>query len=214
MAAARDARFTAGQSNARLPRQRGLRAESLVLRHRLRGSRPCRTWDVHLFEYPGYGARSGTLGEKSFNAAASAALATLRAEDARPIFVLGESIGSGPACALAAAHPQQIAGVCLVTPFARLGEVAAHHYPFLPVRLLLRDRWDNVAALANYPGRLAAQIAAEDEIVTAAQGHLLAEGFRGPKRVWVTPGARHNDVVVEPSDPWWRAASDFLLTTP
>ncbi|HYR57573.1 MAG TPA: alpha/beta fold hydrolase, partial [Chthoniobacteraceae bacterium] len=131
------------------------------------------TWDVHLFEYPGYGARPGTPGEKSFNAAAAAALETLGAGDARPIFVLGESVGSGPACALASAHPREIAGVCLITPFARLSDVAAHHYPFLPVRLLLRDRWDNAAALANYPGRLAVRLAGDDEIIPAAQGRLL-----------------------------------------
>ncbi len=173
-----------------------------------------RTWDVHLLEYPGYGARSGDLGEKPFNAAASTALATLRAEDARAIFVLGESIGTGPACALAAAHPLQIAGVCLVTPFARLSEVAAHHYPFLPVRLILRDRWDSVAALAHYPGRLAARIAGQDEIIPAAQGRVLFDGFTGPKRLWIEPGAHHNELEIAPTNPWWREASDFLLAAP
>lgn len=171
-----------------------------------------RTWDVHLFEYPGYGARPGKRGEASFKTAAAEALATLRAEDSRPIFVLGESIGSGPACALLAAHPQQIAGACLVTPFARLGDVAAHHYPFLPIRLILRDRWDNVAALANYPGRIAARIAGQDEIVTAAQGQLLLDGFHGPKRIWIDPQASHNEIIVAPDSPWWREVSDFLLT--
>lgn len=173
-----------------------------------------RTWEIYLLEYPGYGARGGSPSEKSINTAAAAALTTLREEDSRPIFVLGESFGSGPACALAAAYPREVSGVFLVTPFARLGDVAAHHYSLLPVRYLLRDRWDNVAALTNYPGRVAARIAGDDEVVTASQGWLLMDGFRGPKRSWVVRGARHNDVVVAGKEPWWREVSNFLLAAP
>jgi pimeloyl-ACP methyl ester carboxylesterase len=170
-----------------------------------------RTWEVYLFEYPGYGARVGELGEASFNAAAHAAFETLAVADARPIYVLGESIGGGPACALAAREPQRVVGVCLVTPFARLVDVAAHHYPFLPVRWILRDRWDNAAALAGYPGRLAVRLAAEDEIIPSAQGRQLFDGFSGPKRLWVEPGANHNGLDYTAANSFWQEASDFLL---
>ena len=173
-----------------------------------------KTWDVHLLEYPGYGARKGRIGEESFNAAALAALDTLRTEDARPIFLLGESLGSGPACALAARRPQQVAGVCLVTPLARLADVASHHYPFLPIHLILKDRWDNVTALANYPGRLAVRLAERDEVVTTAQGRLLFDQFAGPKQDWMEAGANHNGLDFSVSNPWWREASHFLLAAP
>ncbi|MEA3210041.1 MAG: uncharacterized protein QOE70_3098 [Chthoniobacter sp.] len=170
-----------------------------------------RTWEVYVFEYPGYGARPGELGEKSFTTAALAALSALAAADPRPIYLLGESIGSGPACAIAGREPQRVAGLCLLTPFARLGDVASHHYPFLPVGLILRDRWENVAALRGYTGRLAMRLAAEDEIIPMAQGRSLFDRFAGPKRLWIESGAHHNGLDFEPSNPWWREASDFLL---
>ncbi len=131
-----------------------------------------RTWEVLLFEYPGYGARPGKIGEQPFIDAGIKALDSLGAADARPIYLLGESLGSGLACALAGREPQRVAGVFLVTPYARLVDVAAHHYGFLPVRWMLRDSWDNVAALRRYSGPVATMIAGEDEVVTAAQGRV------------------------------------------
>lgn len=172
-----------------------------------------RTWEVLIFEYPGYGARPGKIGEASFIAAGARALETLTA-DPRPIYLLGESLGSGPACALAARFPQRIAGLFLLTPFASLRGVAAHHYPFLPLRLLLRDQWDNTAALRNYGGRVAVLLAAEDEVVTTAQGRRLFDAYAGPKRLWTEPGARHNDVNFSPSAAWWREVTEFLLAPP
>lgn len=172
-----------------------------------------RTWEVLIFEYPGYGARPGKISEATFVESATKGLDTLAA-DPRPIFLLGESLGSGPACALAARNPHRIAGLFLVTPFASLGGVAAHHYPFLPVRLLLRDQWDNAAALRNFPGRVAVLIADADEVVTAAQGRQIFDAYAGPKRLWTEHGARHNDVNFSPTATWWREVTEFLLAAP
>jgi pimeloyl-ACP methyl ester carboxylesterase len=168
-------------------------------------------WEVYLFEYPGYGARPGAVGQEQFVKAGLRALEALRAKDSRPIFLLGESLGSGSACALAHAAPDRVAGLFLVVPFARMGDVAAHHFSFLPVRLMLRDRWDNAAALRGYHGPVAMLIADQDEVVTATQGHLLFEGYAGPKRLWIEPNAGHNTIEFRASAPWWREVSDFLL---
>lgn len=168
-------------------------------------------WQVHLFEYPGYGARGGEPSEATITAAARAAVGELAAGDARPIFVLGESLGSGPACALGREDAQSIRGICLVTPFARLGDVAAHHYPLLLVKMILRDRWDNVAALHGYRGPIAVLLAGRDEVIPAAQGEELFGGYRGPKRRWDQPRADHNSIDFTPAAPWWGEVSDFLL---
>lgn len=169
-----------------------------------------RTWEVLLFEYPGYGARPGELGRQSFDDAAHAAFALLAA-DPRPIFVLGESLGSGPACTLAAREPRRVAGVCLITPFRRLQDVAAHHYPWLPVRWILRDRWDNAAALAGFPGRLTVRLAGEDEVIPTAHGRRLFDDFAGPKRLWIEADANHNGLDYEAANPFWQEVSAFLL---
>ena len=170
-----------------------------------------RTWEVHVFEYPGYGARPGPLGETPINAAAHAAFTQLAASDPRPIFLLGESLGSGPACALAGREPQRVAGLCLVTPFARLVEVAAHRFPFLPVRLLLRDPWDNVAALAAYRGRLFTRLAGDDEVIPTEHGQRLFDGFAGPKRLRLETGAHHNGLDYDATNSFWEEATAFLL---
>ncbi len=170
-----------------------------------------RLWQVHLFEYPGYGARPGTRGEKEFVRAASDAIAQLRLEDDRPVFLLGESIGSGVACALAAARADDVAGLFLVTPFTSLPDVAAFHYPYLPVRLILRERYDNVAALTKYRGPVAFLAAGRDSIIPPGSVQTLHDGFTGPKRLWVQPHAGHNDLDYAPDAPSWSEVSDFLL---
>jgi len=171
-----------------------------------------RLWDVYLFEYPGFGARPGKLGQKSFTEAGLQAIQELKAADPRPIYLLGESLGSGLASTLAQRRPRDVAGLFLFTPYARMEDVAAHHFGLLPVRWMLLDRWNNVAALHDYRGPVAILIADQDEVVTAAQGRLLFESYAGPKRLWVEPGATHNTVNFSPEAPWWRQVSDFLLS--
>lgn len=164
--------------------------------------------DVILFEYPGYGARPGEPSQPSLVEAAVRALDQLRAEAPGPVWLLGESLGSGVACAVAARQPGKVAGLLLVTPFARMTEVAAWHYPYLPVRWLLRDRWDNAAALATYPGPVALFIAGQDEVVGADQGRRLAAGTRA--QIWEQPEAGHNTFSTRPERPPWPQIREFM----
>jgi len=169
------------------------------------------TWEVTILEYPGYGARAGKPGEKSLTEAAGAALAQLWREDERPVFVLGESLGSGVACRMAGDFPDQVSGVFLITPFTQLGDVGRHHYPFLPVGLILRDRYDNVSALQRYQGPVAVLIAGQDEVIPAELGRRLHDGYAGPKRLWEQPAARHNGLDYRPGAAWWQEVSAFLI---
>jgi pimeloyl-ACP methyl ester carboxylesterase len=170
-----------------------------------------RQWDVWICEYPGYGARAGSPGRKAFADAARSAARQLTAMDARPLFVLGESIGSGVACDLAASEPKLVRGLILVTPFARLADVAAEKFPFLPVKYLLRDRWDNVAALAECRVPVAVLIAGRDEVVGTRQGELLFEKIAGKKKRWDFPEATHNSEDIFAVTPWAGEVSDFLM---
>lgn len=169
-------------------------------------------WQTYLFEYPGYDSRPGTPSQESFCTAGREAIEQLATEDSRPIFLSGESLGSGVACALAGDLPQQVAGIFLMTPFAVLGEVASHHYPWLPVSLILQDRWNNTEALRKYHGRVAVMIAGEDEVVTTAQSEKLYASYAGPKQRWFDTDATHNTVSNSTFLPWWQEVSDFLLT--
>ena len=167
-------------------------------------------WDVFLFEYPGYGARSGRPSEATFKAGAADALESLLRSDTRPIYVLGESLGSGVACYLAGTFPGQVAGLLLVTPFSSLADVAAHHYPFLPVRTLLSDRYDSVEALSHYKGPVAFLLAGSDEVVPTKLGRQLYESYSGPKWLRVEAHAGHNSIPYDPGAAWWGEVSKFL----
>lgn len=170
-------------------------------------------WDVYLFEYPGYGAREGAPSEAAFQDAAKQALQSLLAVDSRPIFITGESLGSGVACFLAGTFPDQVAGLLLVTPFTSLADVAAHHYPFLPVRILLSERYDSRDALSRYGGPVAFLLAGRDEVVTSELGRQLYDSYGGPKWLHVEARAGHNTLDYNPRANWWREVSDFLTAS-
>ena len=170
-----------------------------------------RSWQVFLLEYPGYGAREGTPGENALMQAARQALKEMRADNGPPPFVLGESLGSGVGAILAGEHPEAIAGLLLITPFPSLADVAAAHYPILPVRLLLRDRFDAAAALRSYAGPVVVLVAGRDRVVPARLGRRLYEGYDGPKRLIEQTDRDHNTLNVNPGADWWDEAFRFLL---
>jgi pimeloyl-ACP methyl ester carboxylesterase len=169
-------------------------------------------WEVYLFEYPGYGARPGEPSESSIKAAARRAVEILFGADARPVYLVGESLGSGVATYLSSIFPERIGGLLLVTPFTSLSDVAAHHYTFLPVRTLLSERYDSQEALSHYRGPVAFLLAGSDEIIPTALGEQLYAAYPGPKWLRVEPGAGHNTLSFYPGAGWWREVTDFLTT--
>jgi pimeloyl-ACP methyl ester carboxylesterase len=146
---------------------------------------------LYILEYPGYGSRKGAPSMDAINRAASEAYRILRSRyPDHPVGVIGESIGSGPACALAreAVPPDKIV---LVVPFDTLANVAARHFPFFPVRLLLKDAWDNVASLKTYTGPVEIFGALNDTIIPADHARALAAQVPGAQLIIIDSG--HND---------------------
>lgn len=169
-------------------------------------------FEVHVVEYPGYGARAGEPSEGTFFQAAEAAFDTLSAASNRPVFVLGESIGSGPACHLAQVRGDRLAGLLLVTPFERLAGPAGHHFPWLPVSLVLQDRFENDRALSDWRGRVAILVAGRDTVVPPAHGRALHAGYAGPKALFTDEEADHNDLPWFPKAPIWAQMAAFVRT--
>ncbi|HSU55072.1 MAG TPA: alpha/beta hydrolase [Candidatus Dormibacteraeota bacterium] len=146
---------------------------------------------LYVLEYPGYGAREGTPCLESFNQAASEAYRILRSKNSNtPVCILGESIGSGPACSLAQEKipPDKIV---LVVPFDSLASVASERFYFLPVRLLLRDAWNNAEALSHYAGPVDIFGATGDTVIPIAHARFLARQIPGAHFTAITGG--HND---------------------
>lgn len=170
---------------------------------------PNHALSVFILEYPGYGARLGEPSQETLLAAAENAIDSLPPE--APVILLGESLGTGVASAMAAKFPARIKGLLLLTPFDSLVSVAQHLYPLLPVRWILRDKYPSADWLKSYSGPVSVILAAEDSIVPAELGRRLYEGYAGPKHLTTAKGADHNDLfhTLTPDD--WRAALGFLL---
>jgi fermentation-respiration switch protein FrsA (DUF1100 family) len=155
---------------------------------------------LYLPNYRGYAGSTGTPSEPALAADAVAVYDAVRARHpSAGIAVIGRSLGSGVAMRLAA--ERQVQRLVLVTPFDSLVEVARGHFPWLPVRQLLRDRYDSAALAAS--GAVQAPtlvvIATDDEVVPAARGEALVRAFgsRSPE-VLRLPGATHNTVDLFP----------------
>lgn len=166
---------------------------------------------VILAEYPAYGPRAGELGETSLVGDAEQTIALARRQYAGPLLIVGESLGAGVAAAAGARQRDAIAGLLLITPWDRLEQVASHHYPLLPVKWLLRDRYDSVSHLATFGRPVLIAIAGEDRIVPPRFGRALYDALPEPKRLALIPGAGHNDWFDRLDDAWWRQTIDFLL---
>jgi uncharacterized protein len=130
---------------------------------------------LYVLEYPGYGARVGSPSRFSMDRAAREAYRILLARFPNiPVCVLSESIGSGPACALAGEVPAPDK-IVLVVPFNTLAGVAAEKFPFFPAKLLLRDRWNNAESLRGYRGAVDIFAAEDDEIIPIGHARALAQ---------------------------------------
>lgn len=168
-------------------------------------------WEVFLFEYPGYGSRPGRPGEKVIMEAAMEAVMDLnRDASGKELYLAGESLGSGVASGIAAKQPEMISGIVLITPFTSLQDAGSAHFPRILVRGILRDRYDNVAALEKYNGRVGFLIAGKDEVIPAELGLSLYEQYAGPKHLWVQEQAGHNSLDFDLESSWWRELTEYL----
>jgi pimeloyl-ACP methyl ester carboxylesterase len=163
-------------------------------------------WRVILAEYPGYAARKGAFGEVSFREDGRATARLIRQTHPGRLVILGESLGSGVAAAVAADPEVKADALILATPWDRLAAVAAHHYPWLPVRFFLRDRYDSIDYLKQYAGPVTILLSERDEIMPAACTLALYEGLprTDRKRLVRIPSATHNDWFWLLSEEQWR----------
>jgi pimeloyl-ACP methyl ester carboxylesterase len=151
---------------------------------------------VYLVNYRGYGGSTGRPSEAALTADAEAIYDSLRLRH-DPIAVIGRSLGSGVAIALAARRP--VERLILVTPFDSIASVAADHFPWLPVHALLRDRYDSLRRVGAVHAPTLVVVAEHDEVVYRARSDALIAAIAPALRhtVMVT-GATHNDVSLHP----------------
>lgn len=165
---------------------------------------------VILAEYPGYGGRGGKPGEESFVKDALETISLTHRQYGGPLFLLGESLGCGVAAAAATNTPVKIDGIILITPWDTLLSVASAKFPWLPVRLLMKDKYDSIGNLKGYQGRIAIIGAERDEIIPIVHATSLYESLPGSKAMRVIKGVGHNDWSLRVNEAWWDEVMKFV----
>ena len=166
-------------------------------------------WAWLAVNYRGYGWSEGSPGENAMVADARRIYDWTRSrsdlEDSS-IVAFGLSLGSAVAVRLASERP--LAGVILATPFDSLESVAKRHYPFAPVSLLLRHRFDSLDLATRIGVPMLCIVAQRDSIIPAEHARRLHAAWQGDKRLVSIANAGHNDVSANPE--FWREIGDFL----
>jgi pimeloyl-ACP methyl ester carboxylesterase len=147
---------------------------------------------LYAMHYRAYGNSTGKPTEKALFADALLLFDKVRAQHAG-VTIVGRSLGSGVASYVASVRPA--ARLVLVTPYDSMVGIAARHYPRMPVRLLMSDKFESwrYAPLVAAPTTLI--MAEHDEIIPRSSTELLLTRFKpGIAQQIVLRGASHNNL--------------------
>jgi alpha-beta hydrolase superfamily lysophospholipase len=167
---------------------------------------------VFIFDYRGYGYSNGRPDEPGTYADADGAWNYLTHERGlRPehTVIFGRSLGAAIASHLAArVNP---AALIIESAFTSAADVAAGVYWFLPVRWLIRYRYDTQAELVNVRCPLLVIHSDDDEIIPVAHGNRLVSSANEPKTLLKIWGGHNDGFVV--SEPVYSQGIDGFLQT-
>jgi fermentation-respiration switch protein FrsA (DUF1100 family) len=179
------------------------RLDYLLMFNRLR-------YSTLIVDYRGYGASTGSPSEAGTYLDAQAAwrhLADRRGIAPEDIVLVGESLGAGVASWLAARVSPR--AVVLLSTFTSATDLGAEVYWFLPVRLMSRFHYDNLANLKTIKAPVLIAHSRDDDIVPFAHGRKLFAAANEPKQFLEMRGG-HNQGFIFAREEWVRALSDFL----
>lgn len=153
---------------------------------------------MFMLGYPGYGGSDGVPSERTFREASQLAYDFLREQgvSAEDIVIYGQSIGTGVAVWLAS---EQIArALILEAPMTSAIDVAETHYPYLPVSLLLKDKFLSIDYVGKIDMPLLIVHGDADQIIGIEHGRSLFEAAIEPKAFFQVKGAGHNNLISYP----------------
>jgi fermentation-respiration switch protein FrsA (DUF1100 family) len=152
-------------------------------------------WGMLFVEYRGYGGNPGLPSEDGLHQDALAAMGFLAAQgiaDDR-VVVYGESLGTGVAVWLAT--QKKFAAVILDSPYTSIANVAQSHFWFLPVKLLMKNRFELLARIDEIKAPLLVMQGERDRVVPPAMGKAVFAAAREPKVFWSGPESQHWNVL-------------------
>ncbi len=181
------------------------RMESIAIFHQL-------DLNVLIFDYRGYGQSEGNPSEKGTYQDADAAwdyLTKQREIPANQIILFGRSLGAAIASQLASRKEPQ--ALIMESAFLSVPELAAHYYPYLPVRLISRFRYNNRKHLQAVHRPLLIIHSPEDEIIPYSHGKQLFAAAGEPKQFLILRGG-HNDGFLLSGEQYTLGLEGFLNT--
>lgn len=149
--------------------------------------------NVLLVDYRGYGQSTGSPGEEGLYRDAEAIWRLAMEEkgvDPGNLILFGRSLGGAPATWLAT--QVEARALVLESAFTSVPDIAAHHYPFLPVRLLSQIQFDSLSRIDGVGMPLLVMHSPDDEVVPYEHGRRLYEAANEPKQFLELRGG-HND---------------------
>lgn len=169
--------------------------------------------NVLAIDYRGYGKSRGVPSEAGLYADANAAYAWLVDHtSAERVVVYGESLGGGPACELA--RSRRVGALILQSTFTSIADMGALRFPWLPVRLIARTRFDNLDKIAHIDAPKLFLHSRADEIIPFAMAERLYAAAQPPKqRLWLDRSG-HNDLFIVDDDRALQAIAEFVTRLP
>lgn len=148
---------------------------------------------IFMMAYRGYGGSTGTPSERANVADALLAFDTLAGKGVPPrnIILYGESLGTGVAVQVAAAR--RPGGLILDAPYTSIADVGARAYPYLPVKLLMRDRYETMRFIGQVQAPLLVIHGDRDQVIPVHMGEKVYAAAPGPKEIAIIPGAGHTN---------------------
>lgn len=146
---------------------------------------------IYLVNYRGYGGSTGIPSESALVADAGSVFDMVKSRH-DSVIVMGRSLGSGVATALAADRP--VERLVLVTPFDSIANVAGDHFSSV-ARSIVSDRYDSAKRMSHVHADVLVVVAARDEVISRARSDALIATV-DPARLQVVtiPAAGHNDL--------------------
>jgi uncharacterized protein len=150
-------------------------------------------YGMTMMSYRSFSGSTGSPSERANVADAQLAFDTLVASGtkANDIIVYGESLGSGVATQVAAARP--VGGIILDAPYTSTVDVGAATYWFLPVRLLMSDRYETIRHIKQVTAPLLIVHGERDGVIPVAMGRAVHVAATSPKQISTFPAAGHDN---------------------
>lgn len=166
-------------------------------------------WSVAFFNYRGYGLSQGEPSDENLYKDALFLYDQLSARDdvdTSKIVAMGRSLGTGVAGYLA--HKRTLRAVILVTPYDSVESVAKERYPFVPMSIFLKNKFNSLTYAPNIETPMLALIAENDRTIPPHHADTLIEHWNGAVQKYVIPDVGHNNIVED--EQYWQIITEYL----